>query len=95
MIFKNLEFRQSVLLDSNLKYEGQWIANTQIREGRGRQVWKDGSLYEGWFKNDKAQGRGRLIHADGDVYEGFWSNDMAHGFGVYTHSDGARYEGDW
>ena len=91
----NLEFRPEQVLPTNVKYEGQWIPGTMIREGRGRQTWKDGSLYEGWFKSDKAQGIGRLIHADGDVYEGQWVNDMAHGYGVYTHSDGARYEGDW
>lgn len=66
----NLEFRPEQILPTNVKYEGQWIPGTMIREGRGRQIWKDGSLYEGWFKNDKAQGFGRLIHADGDVYEG-------------------------
>jgi hypothetical protein len=41
-----------------------------IREGKGKQIFKDGSIYEGWFKQDKAEGRGRLIHADGDIYEG-------------------------
>ena len=55
------------------------------REGKGRQIFKDGSMYEGWFKNDQAMGKGRLIHADGDIYEGQWMNDMAHGYGFYRH----------
>lgn len=76
-----------------LKYEGEWIVGTTIREGKGRQTFKDGSMYEGWLKNDKAEGRGRLIHSDGDIYEGQWMSDMAHGFGLYKHSDGASYEG--
>jgi len=42
-------------------------------------VWKDGSKYEGYWKNDMANGKGRLIHSDGDVYEGEWLNDKAHG----------------
>jgi hypothetical protein len=34
------------------------------------QVWKDGSIYEGYWKNNLAHGYGRLIHTDGDVYIG-------------------------
>jgi hypothetical protein len=52
-------------------------------------MWKDGSQYEGYWKNDMANGKGRLIHADGDVYEGDWLNDKAHETGTYTHLDGA------
>lgn len=66
---------------------------TNQREGRGKQVWPDGSFYEGFWLNDQANGRGRLIHADGDVYEGDWSHDKADGFGRYTHMDGAMYIG--
>lgn len=43
-----------------------------MRHGRGRQIWKDGSIYEGFWKNDTAWGDGRLIHANGDVYFGEW-----------------------
>lgn len=32
----NLEFRPEQILPTNVKYEGQWILNTMIREGRGR-----------------------------------------------------------
>ena len=43
------------------------IIDKDIRDGRGVQIWLDGSRYEGYWKNNKANGRGRLIHADGDV----------------------------
>lgn len=57
-------------------------------------IWTDGSIYEGWFKQDKAHGMGRLIHADGYTYEGLWEADMASGEnGVYRHSDGTEYNG--
>jgi hypothetical protein len=59
------------------------------RDGMGKQIWPDGSLYEGFWDKDKANGMGRLIHSDGDVYEGEWFNDKAHGYGVYTNMDGA------
>lgn len=71
------------------------IADSDVRDGKGIQIWLDGSRYEGYWKNNKANGRGRLIHADGDVYEGEWKDDKAHGEGIYTHVDGSRYEGHW
>ena len=33
-------------------------------------VWRNGSLYEGFWVDGKASGYGRFIHPDGDVYEG-------------------------
>ena len=52
---------------------------TKARDGKGKQVWPDGSMYEGFWRHDKANGKGRLIHSDGDVYEGDWMNDKAEG----------------
>ena len=83
------------MLDNRSKYEGQWIKGTNTRQGKGKLTWPDGSIYEGWFKGDRANGTGRLIHVDGSVYEGEWKNDATHGRGVYTHLDGTKYDGDW
>ena len=88
------ETKKMIQLENGAEYEGQWDKQGR-KDGRGVQVWVDGSLYEGYWKNDKANGRGRLIHADGDVYNGEWKDDKAHGYGVYNHTDGARYEGQW
>ena len=76
------------------KYTGQMI-DGNVRDGKGVLIWPDGSRYDGYWKDDRANGRGRLIHADGDVYEGEWLNDKAHGYGTYYHADGSRYQGDW
>lgn len=62
-------------------YVGQWRPGTSIREGRGCQVWPDGSFYEGYWKDNKAHFYGRLVHRRGDVYMGDWLSDKAHGFG--------------
>ena len=67
------------MLENGAKYEGEWLKDTDIRDGRGVQIWLDGSRYEGYWRENKANGRGRLIHADGDVYEGEWKDDKAHG----------------
>lgn len=82
-------------LENNAKYDGEWNEEKNERHGYGIQVWSDGSMYQGYWKEDKANGWGRLIHADGDVYEGEWKDDKAHGQGVYKHTDGAEYNGDW
>ena len=34
------------------------IRKTEIREGMGVQVWSDGSKYEGFWRDNKANGRG-------------------------------------
>ena len=59
-----------IMLDNGTKYEGEWLKNTHIRDGRGIQIWAEGSRYDGNWKDNKAFGMGRLIHADGDIYEG-------------------------
>lgn len=81
--------------DNKSIYFGERRLDNNQRHGRGIHMWIDGSRYEGYWVNDKANIRGKLFHADGDTYEGEWSDDKAHGKGVYTHTDGAKYEGDW
>ncbi len=77
------EKRPLIMLENGAKYEGEWLKNTEVRDGRGVQIWSDGSRYEGYWRNNRANGKGRLIHADGDIYEGEWTDDKAHGFGKY------------
>lgn len=80
-------------MGNGVRYIGQF--SNGMRNGRGKQVWEDFSLYEGYWVDDRANGRGRLIHANGDVYEGDWKDDKAHGKGVYTKQDGSSYTGEW
>ena len=85
-----------MVMDNMAKYKGQWKKGKgTIRHGKGIQIWPDGSMYEGWWRDNKADGKGRLIHGNGDVYEGMWVNDKAHGPGIYSHKNGAKYEGQW
>lgn len=92
---QQLEFRPMKTLENGAKYQGEWIKGSEVRQGKGIQIWSDGSKYEGWWQNNKANGKGRLIHADGDVFEGEWKDDKAHGKGIYSHLDGAKYDGEW
>ncbi|OMJ88237.1 hypothetical protein SteCoe_9900 [Stentor coeruleus] len=91
---KNLITRGPVRMENEAIYTGEWN-NQNHRHGKGTQLWSDGSTYEGYWENDKANGKGRLIHANGDVYEGEWKDDKAHGKGIYIHTDGAKYDGCW
>jgi hypothetical protein len=91
----NCKKRQPVEYENKSLYFGEWNVSTDQRHGRGIQCWMDGSRYEGYWKNDRANVKGILYHADGDVYDGEWLDDKAHNFGIYTHIDGARYEGYW
>ena len=82
-------------LENDAKYDGEWLSQTQIRQGKGVLIWPDGSIYEGYWVDNKANGKGRLVHADGEFYDGYWKADKVHGHCTYLHSDGAKYSGDW
>lgn len=74
-----LERRAMTYMENGARYIGQWIVGTKTRQGRGVQIWSDGTIYMGYWKDNKACFKGRLIHADCDVYEGDWVDDKAHG----------------
>ena len=74
-------------------YYGEWNGNTKC--GRGVQQWLDGSRYEGYFLNDKANIKGKLFHSNGDTYDGGWLDNKANGKGIYLHMGGEYYDGEW
>src|SRR3990167_6047132 len=75
-VYSNPEFDGLPVLGPNLyvhnsgTYLGQY--KNGLRCGKGKFVWPDGSVYEGYWENDQAHYYGRLIHSDGDSYEGQW-----------------------
>ncbi len=73
-----------IKLENQARYDGQWLIGTEIRQGKGTYILPDGSMYEGYWRDNKQNGAGRLIYYSGDVYEGQWVNDKAHGHGVYS-----------
>ena len=90
-----VELHLPIKYENQAEYWGETKKSSKIRHGRGIQVWIDGSKYEGYWLNDKANKKGKLIHSDGDIYEGEWKDDKAEGFGKYIHIDGSKYEGEW
>ena len=90
-----VELKPMVEFENGEIYYGEWEKNGNIRHGRGIQILKDGTRYEGYWKGDKANIRGKLIYSDGGIYEGELENDKPNGYGVYIHCDGHKYEGFW
>lgn len=64
------EIRPITKLYNGDLYKGEWLIDSNVREGRGYIKVKDGSIYEGWFKDNKKHGFGRYIFYNGDSYEG-------------------------
>ena len=50
------EKKPLLLLENGAKYEGEWLKGLEIRDGRGVQIWADGSRYEGYWRNNRASG---------------------------------------
>lgn len=74
------------------------IAQSSIKNGVF--IFKDGSRYDGEYKDDIdnpiRQGVGKFTDkTTGCVYTGEWANDKMHGNGVMTYPSGAVYEGEW
>jgi len=63
-----LETRLSYLGDNNFEYIGQKVSG--LKEGYGKQIWRDGAIYKGQFQKNQACGWGTFKHCDGDDYQG-------------------------
>jgi len=44
------------------------------KHGKGKNSYANGSVYEGYWKDDKKHGTGKYSSASGDVYEGYWKD---------------------
>jgi hypothetical protein len=65
------------------RYYGQLRKGSEVKEGRGVMVFTDGSLYEGFWKNNKQSGKGRMIYKVDAIYQGNWKSGNHHGLGIY------------
>jgi hypothetical protein len=51
--------------------------------GKGTFIWKNGQIFEGFYKEDKKDGEGKLQFEDGSSVEGNWIDGKLHGKGKY------------
>jgi len=84
----------AILYPNKSIYKGM-INEKGQREGFGKYFLSDGSIYKGFFHNNKMEGRGRIININGFVYEGEFKNGQSNGYGKYIALDGTTYKGTW
>ena len=58
-----------------------------IYNGKGTKEFKDGSVYEGEFKNNKMHGYGKIFFKDGSIYQGNFKNNHRDGTGISRNKD--------
>lgn len=63
--------------------------------GVNHQIFKDGRIYRGMFRNGQPNGYGIMNYPGGACYQGQWRNGKRHGQGVFLTTDGTRYDGEW
>mmetsp|Transcript_33017 Transcript_33017/g.58105 ORF Transcript_33017/g.58105 Transcript_33017/m.58105 type:complete len:420 (+) Transcript_33017:4315-5574(+) len=74
-------------------YTGETIAG--MKDGFGKQEWKNGDFYEGQWKENTQHGWGRNVWDDGSEYTGTFKHDNKDGVGNYKWEDGTNYTGEW
>ena len=76
------------------KYVGELAPGTYMAHGQGVYTEKDGSRYEGEFKQGKRHGYGVYTNVhDGSTYRGYWEDGMRHGYGELTYRQESDYYG--
>eukprot|EP01016_Furgasonia_blochmanni_P055592 TRINITY_DN9333_c0_g1_i9.p1 TRINITY_DN9333_c0_g1~~TRINITY_DN9333_c0_g1_i9.p1 ORF type:complete len:331 (+),score=41.13 TRINITY_DN9333_c0_g1_i9:65-1057(+) len=85
------------LVNLNLRngdfYVGGLLNNTP--HGKGKYMYKDGSMYNGEWSYGKRSGYGREEWVDVGVYEGYFLNGRKNGEGTLTLTNGITYEGEF
>ena len=72
-----------------------YVNKKHNKELFGTYYYNDGSIYKGFFENDKINGRGRLLLIDKYIYEGDFVDELFNGFGKIYSLNNLKYEGNW
>lgn len=73
-------------------YSGGFKAG--LREGKGKELFSNGSTYEGMYRKDMMDGFGLLV-TDVGTYTGQIKCDKREGKGTFVYKDGSKYEGSF
>lgn len=63
--------------------------------GKGKKVYKSGSVFVGTFKKGIEEGFGTYTSYKGFKYEGYFEHGEYHGQGTYTYEEGDKYVGNF
>lgn len=61
--------------------------------GYGVCLWRDGTQYQGMWKNCIKEGQGKLVYADNSCVTGEFKDDQPEGKCTKTFNDGSVYKG--
>ena len=86
-------FNFKTLNDDKGHYTGE-ISNSE-RYGIGRNVYLNGDIYEGSWKEGYHEGLGRHKWIDGSYHIGYYLKDDKHGSGLYVWDDYTKYIGEF
>ncbi|MEZ4908374.1 MAG: caspase family protein [Saprospiraceae bacterium] len=65
------------------------------KSGVGNYIFRDGSKWEGEFKDGRPFGKGTCYYADKRRYEGEWKRNVPEGYGIMYMPDGNIFGGKW
>ena len=63
------------------------------KDGIGTIIWKDGSKYQGQFKNNQMNGYGMIEYPEKNYYQGEIKKGKMEGYGQFFWSDRKKYIG--
>jgi hypothetical protein len=75
-------------------YEGQ-LNEAGLPHGYGKQLCRNGDVYEGSWYEGKPHGRGVYRYVSGAFYDGEFEMGIRHGRGRYAYVNGQLYDGMW
>ena len=78
--------------EKNYIYIGE--LNGEIRNGKGKMIYRNRDIYEGDWKHNKKHGKG-ILYFDKGKYDGEFYKDYFDGEGTLTYNNGNIYKGKW
>ena len=75
------------LITDKIHYQGDFYNNKMHGNGKIKFL-REGTIYQGNFKNDNIEGFGTFFWRNGDMYQGQVKFGKMHGMGVYKYKNG-------
>ena len=80
-------------------YTGEWLKDSETRQGRGSLSNADGTNYDGFFYHNRYHGRGKLTYLTKEnqvrIYKGEFETGQKHGHGTVYLSNGDNFKTRW
>lgn len=84
---------KAVVTFPNGKYIGDM--RNDMKEGYGKYIYKNGSIYIGEWSNNLKQGKGTFKGHDNSTYTGTWLKGVKEGSGIFVDTNGKTFKEKW